>query len=88
MDRKTIGIIILSMSAAFLLAISFLSQPTAQAAAVSTGHGDYQAATARAQQGGDSLYVLDTKTGRMAIFVYDTRDRQLKVRHVRSLSDR
>jgi hypothetical protein len=87
MDRKTLGIVILSMSAAFLLAISFLSQPTAQAVTVSSGR-DYQAATARALQGGDSLYVLDNKTGRMAILVYDTRDRQLKVRHVRSLSDR
>lgn len=86
MDRKTLAIVILSVSATLMLAFSIISPPSAQAATAVSGR-DYQAVTARAQQGGEALYVLDNKTGLMAVFVYDAKQRSVRVRDVRAVRD-
>jgi hypothetical protein len=86
MDRRTLAIVILSISAVILLAIGVASEPKAQAA-MAVQSREYQAATAKAQQGGEALYILDNKTGQMAVFLYDTRDRQLRLRDLRMVRD-
>lgn len=86
MDRKTVGIVVLSAMATLLVSLQFVSTPTADAAVAVAGR-DYQMATARAKAGGEALYVLDNKTGQMAVFLYDTRDRTVRVRDVRMVRD-
>ncbi len=86
MDRKTIAIMILTATATLLATLHLISTPTAEAA-IAVSSRDYQAATAQAQAGGEALYILDNKTGQMAVFLYDTRDRMVRVRDVRMVRD-
>jgi hypothetical protein len=86
MDKKTLGIVALSITAT-LLVLAYLVEPTpVLAEAVVTGR-DYQAVTTRAQNGGDALYILDNKTGQLAVFMYDARDKTVHVRDVRYVRD-
>jgi hypothetical protein len=48
---------------------------------------DYQVITAEDVSGGDALYVIDNRTGLMAVFTYDVRDGALRARQVRPVSD-
>ncbi len=86
MDRKTLGIVLLSMMAVSMVVLSLNSTPTAMGATAVIGR-DYQAVTARAQTGGEALYILDNKTGQLAVFLYDTKDKTLRVRDVRMVRD-
>ncbi|HEX2970767.1 MAG TPA: hypothetical protein VHP11_00440 [Tepidisphaeraceae bacterium] len=86
MDRKTIGIVVLSVTATLLVGMHLISTPTASAEMAVSGR-DYQAVTAKAQGGGEALYILDNKTGQMAVFLYDTRDKTVRVRDVRMVRD-
>lgn len=86
MDRKTIGIMILTATATLMVALHLTATPTAEGAVAVVGR-EYQAATAKAQTGGEALYVLDNKTGQLAVFLYDTRDKAVRVRDVRMVSD-
>lgn len=86
MDRKTLAILILTVTATLMVAFSIVSPQPAQAAVSVVGR-DYQAATARAQGGGEALYVLDNKTGQIAVFLYDTKDKTVRVRDVRRVRD-
>ena len=86
MDRKTITIIALSMLAGMLLMLNIDAQRTAEGNVVVVGR-DYQAVTTPSKQGGDALYILDNKTGQMAVFMYDTRDRMVRARDVRMVRD-
>ena len=86
MEKKTIGIVLLSVSAVLLLILNISSPPTATAAAVASSR-DYQAVTSRAKTGGEALYVLDNKTAQLAVFLYDTKDKTVRVRDVRMVRD-
>lgn len=86
MDKKTIIILVLSITAAILLGLNLNSQPTANAMAVIAGR-DYKAVTTRAQRGGDSLYILDGKTGKMAVFAYDPNTKSVRPKDVRMVKD-
>jgi hypothetical protein len=85
-DNKTFAIGILSLTAAVLLvAVANKPQP-AQAAEVVKGR-DYTCVTARIAQGDDGLYVVDGKTGLMAVFVYNPGRRQIEPKAVRPVAD-
>ena len=86
MDKKTIGIVLLSVTASVMLALNLAGERTAAASVVVSGR-DYKAVTTRSQKGGDSLYILDSKTGEMAVFVYDTGSKSVRVRDVRLVRD-
>jgi hypothetical protein len=86
MDRKTLSITILSLTAALLLAAHwFTPQPARAEEAVKDR--DYQIVTARVQSGGDGLYILDNRTGQVAVFTYDPASRAVRARQVRPMSD-
>lgn len=86
MDRKTIGIVVLSVVATLLVSMNLIAPSPATASVAVVGR-DYQLATARAKAGGEALYILDNKTGQLAVFLYDTRDRMVRVRDVRMVRD-
>ncbi len=86
MDRKTLSIVTLSITAVVLVLANVISPTPAPAAAVVSGR-DYQAVTTSMQTGGDALYVLDNKTGQLAVFAYDAKDKTVRVRDVRYVRD-
>ena len=42
---------------------------------------------ARIQTGGDGLYILDNRTGQVAVFTYDPASRGVRARKVRNVAD-
>ena len=86
-NKNNIIIAILCLSAAVLVGLNLGSgSNSAQAGVVVVGR-DYQAVTARSRNGGEALYILDNKTGQLAVFLYDTKDRTVRVRDVRMVRD-
>lgn len=83
MDKKTYSIGILSLTAVILLVANFMSTPPAEATLGMVYPGrDYQAVTAPVQGGGDALYILNNRTGMLAVFTYDTTTRRMLPRVV------
>jgi hypothetical protein len=86
MDRKIYAIGILIVTATMLLIANLIPLPQA-VAATTIRDRDYQVVTARVQQGGEGLYVLDNRTGMIAIFTWDVAARAVKLRAVRPIAD-
>lgn len=86
MNRQNFGIGILALSAALLVAAHWFV-PAPATAQVAVKDRDYQVVTARITSGGDGLYILDNRTGQMAIFSYDPSSRSMRARAVRNVAD-
>ena len=86
MDRKLIAICVLTVSAVALMIANFLSPPVARADTAVNSH-DYQAVTARISSGGEGLYIVDNRTGLIAIMTYDPNTRTLIPRAARPVID-
>lgn len=86
MNRQNFGIGLLTLSAALLLAAHWFV-PSPAAAQVAVKDRDYQVVTARITSGGDGLYVMDNRTGQIAIFSYDPSARSMRARAVRNVAD-
>ena len=87
MKRKTnIGIGILSFTALALIAAHWFL-PAPASAQVAVKERDYQVVTARIQTGGDGLYILDNRTGQLAVFSYEPASRGVRARKVRNVAD-
>lgn len=84
--KKNLSIWILMTTAAFLLAGN-LFIPTPASAIMAIKDRDYQLVTARIQSGGDGLYIVDSRTGLIAVFTYDPASRSVRPRQVRLMSD-
>lgn len=82
MEKKTLLISLLSISAALLLIGNFMAR-----AATTANSRDFQLVTARNQQGGESLYIVDNKTGQMAVFVWDSTSRTIRPQAIRPVAD-
>src|SRR5438046_2666159 len=85
-DKKALAIGILFLSAVVLIVANLSSTRTAMAGDSIKGR-EYQVITARVAQGGDGLYLVDNRTGLMAIFTYDTASRSIKPRAVKPVTD-
>jgi hypothetical protein len=85
MDNKTFGIGILFLTAVILLVANWMVPN--QVVADTVVHRDYSVVTARVQQGGDALYIVDNRTGQMAVFTYDPQRRNVQPRAVRAVTD-
>jgi hypothetical protein len=79
MDRKTFYIGILSVSATLLALANYFAPQPAQAM-LTIKDRDFSMVTAESQASGDALYVLDNRSGRVAIFSYDPSSRALRPR--------
>jgi hypothetical protein len=83
MDKKTYSIGILSLTAVVLLVANFLATPRVEATQGFVNPGrDYQVVSAPEQSGGDALYVLNNRTGMLAVFTYDAAARRMVPRVV------
>ena len=86
MQNKTFAIGILSLTAVVLaVANYFLSEPAMGQEAIKDR--DYSLVTARTASGGDALYILDSRTGQVAVLTYDNSAQTVKPRKVRALMD-
>lgn len=85
MDKKTFGIGILAITGALLLIACLLPSKPADAA-FAVKDRDYQLITCKGQNG-DNVYVVDNRTGLMAVFSFDNRARLLRPRQVRPVAD-
>ncbi|MDP9172964.1 MAG: hypothetical protein M3O30_03755 [Planctomycetota bacterium] len=85
MDRKLIAIVMLTLSALSLMVADFATPKARADEAVNSR--DYQVVSARIQEGGEGLYILDNRTGQIAIFTYDVKSRTLRPRVIRPLSE-
>jgi hypothetical protein len=86
MDKKLTAICILTVSAVALMIANFVSPPAANAT-MAVNSRDYQAVTASVQGGGEGLYIIDNRTGLMAIFTYDPNTRTMIPRAARPVTD-
>lgn len=86
MDRKLIAICVLTVSAVALMLANFLTPPAA-VADTAVNSRDYQAVTATLSGGGDGLYIVDNKTGFIAILTYDPNTRSVIPRAARPVTD-
>ena len=80
MDKKTFTIGILTVTAVIMFVAQLLpSRQTARARRRYRRHRDYQLVTSRLAQGGEALYVVDARTGMMAVFTWDPTARSVKL---------
>ena len=85
MDKKTFGIGVLSITSLLLVIACMMAGPKADAA-FAVKDRDYQLLTVANQKGGDSIYVVDNRTGMMAVFTYDATAHLLRPKQVRPVS--
>ena len=76
LDKKTFVIGVLSLSVLVLVVANILA-PRYVSAGESMMNPDYQLSTARVQTGGEALYVTDTRSGTMLVYVYNPSARTL-----------
>ena len=81
MDRRNFYIGTLLLSATVLLMANYFTAQPALALQTIKDR-DYSLVTAASQAGGDTLYVLDNRSGRVAIFFYDPAAKALVPRRV------
>lgn len=82
MQQKQFAIGILSLTAVILFVANLLV-PQRATAAFSMKDRDYSAVTAAIQANDEGIYILDNRTGMMALFSYDPNRKGLDVRDVR-----
>ena len=86
-SKETFGIGILSLTALVLFIANYFLPALPAIASEAVKERDYQVVTARIQTGGEGLYVLDNKTGIIAILTYDPTTRRMIPRAARPLAD-
>jgi hypothetical protein len=83
MTKQTYSIGILSLTALILLLANLMSPPRVDASQGVVNPGrDYQVVSSPEQSGGDALYVLNNRTGMLAVFTYDPQSRRMVARVV------
>jgi hypothetical protein len=85
MDKKTYAIGVLLVTAVILLAANSFTVREAQAYSIKDR--DYQMVTTAAAEGGDMLYVSDTRSGLVAVFGWDSGARKIVLKSRKSLGD-
>lgn len=87
MDTKNLSIATLFITAVILLAANLMVvQPSAVASAALKDR-DYALVSGRSAQGGDSIYVIDNRSGAIALFAWDPSRRALVVKDVRPIAE-
>jgi len=84
-DKKMFVIGVLSLTAAILLIGNYFA-PQPAMATTSVKDRDFSMVTAAVQTGGDSVYVLDNRSGRVAIYSYDPSSRTIRPRGAGEMS--
>ena len=86
MDKKTFTIGVLTVTAVLLFIAQFLPVQRANAAETIKDRA-YMMVTGRNQQGGETLYVTENRSGLIGVFTWDTSSRTVKLRAVMPVAD-
>jgi hypothetical protein len=86
MDKKIFIIGILSLTAVVLFVANLFMPPRAIADEVIKDR-DWQVVTAHVQQNDEGLYILDNRSGMMAVFTYDPNAKSLVIRDRKPIMD-
>jgi predicted tellurium resistance membrane protein TerC len=86
MKNRNTTIVMLSCLALVMIAVHLLL-PEPASAQVAIKERDYQLVTASVAVGGDGLYILDNRTGQVAIFTYDLSSKSVKARTVQNVAE-
>ena len=88
MDRKTFYIGLLCLTATGLLLLNYFG-PSPAAGQVSSAltikDRDFSMVTARTQAHGDALYIMDNRSGRVAVMTYDAASHLVRPHALRDL---
>jgi hypothetical protein len=87
MQNKTFAIGILSLTAVVLAVANLFLTPEPAHAIFAVRDRDYTLVTARTTSGADALWVLDSRSGQIAVLTYDPQTRTVKPRKVRAVMD-
>ena len=79
-DQMSTWIGVLSLTAGVLVAANYAFRPAPASGLVMFKDRDFQMVTARTQQQGDTLYVMDNRTGKIAVYSYDPATRDVRPR--------
>ncbi len=79
MDRKTLGIAVLTITAVLLAGVVVRGLKEEPAYGQAGAYADYALLPVRVAGGSDELCVLDTTTERMLFFKYDLRSKALEL---------
>ncbi len=85
-DKKMFAIGILSLTAAVLLVGNYFA-PEHAVATTTIKDRDFSMVTATVQTGGESLYVLDNRSGRVAVYAYDPSGRVIRPRGIGEMAN-
>jgi hypothetical protein len=86
MQNKSLAIGLLTLTAIVLAVANLIMGPNAEAQ-VAIKDRDYSLVTAKTTTGADALYVLDSRTGQVAVLMYDPTSQTVKARKVRPMMD-
>lgn len=87
MDKKSLTVIVLSLTAAVLFIANLLMPARTATADVVIKDRDYQVLTAKWQANDEALIIVDNRSGQMAAFVYDPNARGVVIKAVRPVMD-
>ena len=87
MDKTTYTIGVLAIIAALLILANVVVQPPPAQAADVASMRDWSMITARFQQGGEILYVVDNRTGTMAVLQWDNAKRTMVLKDAGHVAD-
>jgi hypothetical protein len=86
MQNKNFTVGLLSLTAV-VLAIGNYLLPERAHAQEALRERDYSLVTAQVNSGADALYVLENRSGQIAVMMYDQGSRTVKVRKVRNIME-
>ena len=87
MDRKSFTIGVMTITATILLVANLVPLPRPAIASETIKDRDYSVVTARIPTGGDGLYILDNRAGKIAIFQWDNAQRRIRPQGVIAASE-
>lgn len=87
MKSKTNVLAIILTVSAVALGVLHLQLNTPANAGVAVSNRDFQLVTSPIVRGGDGLYILDNRTGFVALFAWDNARRTIELRDVRPMKD-
>jgi hypothetical protein len=87
MKTENTAIRILAITAALLMGALFFLPGRTATAEVALKEEDYLVATYPSNQGDDALYITDTRSGVIAVFIWDRNQKALVPKAMRRLED-
>jgi hypothetical protein len=87
MNSKNLSIAVLSITAMILFVAQFIPVQPAMAAQTTIKDRQYSLVTTTSQRGGDNVYLVDNRTGQLAVFSWDANTKSFVPKRLHSLAD-